>query len=200
MRLMANLRHHIEQVPPGQPFTAKTLLAHAPRTTVDQTLSRLARENLITKVARGTYVRPKHNALVGQVMPAAETVLKALATSTGETIAVHGVEAARRVQLSTQVSMRPMFYTSGRSRSLEVAGQTVTLEHIPLRWLEHAGTLVGDAIAAIHYLGKAQTTPETFAAIGRSLGKEDFITFKEALPSLPGWVSEHFYHYERSHE
>ncbi len=197
MKLMASLRQHIEQVPLGEPFTAKTLLAYAPRTAVDQTLSRLARENLIVKVARGAYVRPKTNALVGQVVPSVEQVLRVRASSAGETISLHGAEAARRFHLSTQVSTRPVFYTSGRSRKVEVAGQEVWLEHVPLRWLEHAGTPVGDAIATLHYLGKAQTTPETFAMLERSLGAENFATFKAALPSLPGWVSERFYEFER---
>lgn len=71
-------------------------------------------------------------------------------------------------------------------------------KHVPVRWLEHAGTPVGDAVAALHYLGKAQITPETFAALERSLGKEHFTAFKEALPSLPDWVSERFYEAERS--
>jgi Family of unknown function (DUF6088) len=197
MKLMASLRQHIERVPLGEPFTAKTLLAYAPRTAVDQTLSRLARENLIVKVARGAYVRPKTNAFVGQVVPSVEQVLQVRASSVGEMISLHGAEAARRFQLSTQVSTRPVFYTSGRSRGLEVAGQDVTLEHVPLRWLEHAGTPIGDAVAALHYLGKTQTTPETFAALERSLGTEQFTAFKATLPSLPGWVSERFYEYER---
>jgi hypothetical protein len=197
MKLMANLRQHVEKVPLGEPFTAKTLLAYAPRTAVDQTLSRLAKENVIVKVARGAYVRPKTNAFVGQVAPSVEQVLQILASSAGETVSVHGAEAARRFGLSTQVATRPVFYTSGRSRSIKVAGQEVWLEHVPGRWLEHAGTPMGDAVAALHYLGKTQTTPETFAVIGRSLSAEEVATFKEALPSLPGWVSERFYEFER---
>jgi hypothetical protein len=197
MKLMASLRQHIEKVPLGEPFTAKTLLAYAPRTAVDQTLSRLARENLIVKVARGAYVRPKMNAFVGQVVPPVEQVLQVLANSVGETVSVHGADAARRFQLSTQVSTRPVFYSSGRSRKVEVAGQEVWLEHVPLRWLEHAGTPMGDAVAALHYLGKTQTTPETFAALERSLGAKEFAMFKATLPSLPGWVSECFYEFER---
>jgi hypothetical protein len=196
MKLMARLKQHIETFPLGEPFTAKTLLAYAPRTTIDQTLSRLAKENLIVKVARGAYVRPKTNAFVGQVIPPVEQVLRVLANSAGETVSVHGAEAARRFQLSTQVSTHPVFYTSGRSRKVEIAGQEVWLEHVPLRWLEHAGTPTGDAVAALHYLGKIQTNPETFAALERGLG-EYFTAFKAALRSLPGWVSERFYEFER---
>jgi hypothetical protein len=198
MKLMESLRQHVEKVPLGEPFTAKNFLAYAPRTAVDQTLSRLAREKRIVKVARGAYVRPKTNALVGQVVPSTEQVLQVLASSGGETISLHGAEAARRFGLSTQVATRPVFYTSGRSRKLNVAGQEVTLEHVPLRWLEHASTPLGDAVAALHYLGKTQTTPETFAMFEHSLGTKQFKALKEALPSLPGWVSERFYEYERS--
>jgi hypothetical protein len=196
MKLMESLRRQIETFPLGEPFTAKTLLAYAPRTAVDQTLSRLARAKHIVKVARGAYVRPKVNALVGQVAPSVERVLQTLASSGGETIALHGAEAARRFGLSTQVATRPVFYTSGRSRSIKVAGQEVTLEHVPRRWLEHAGTPIGDAVAALHYLGKPQATPETFAALERNLGQH-FVKLKGVLPSLPGWVSERFYEFER---
>ena len=125
MRPAESLRQHIEKVPLGEPFTAKTFLAYAPRTAVDQTLSRLAREKLIVKVARGAYVRSKTNALVDQVVPPIEQVLQVLANSTGETISVHSAEAARRFQLSTQVATRPVFYTNGRSCKVEVAGQEV---------------------------------------------------------------------------
>lgn len=55
---------------------------------------------------------------------------------------------------------------------------------------------MGEAVAALHYLGKAQTTSKTFAALERGLG-EHFATLKEALPSLPGWVLERFYEYVR---
>ena len=70
-------------------------------------------------------------------MPDVHEVLKVIAEQSGETIPLHGAEAARRLKLSSQVPAIPIFYTSGRSRQiiigkLAVAPTTQVIENFNL--------------------------------------------------------------------
>lgn len=57
--------------------------------------------------------------------------MKSLAEKTGEIVVSHGAAAANTLGLSTQVPIREIFITSGRSRKLTFASRVVELKHVP---------------------------------------------------------------------
>lgn len=163
---------------------------------MDQALSRLGRAGEITRAARGLYYRPKTSRLAGPVPPEPQALAEALAKSRGESIAAHGAEAARRLGLSTQAPLSPVFLTSGRSRTVQSGQLRVQLRHAAPKELVLAGTPAGEALRALRYLGPKQVTPAIIAQVRDALPVAEFKTLREETNAMPGWLSDEFYRYE----
>ena len=178
----------IRKLPRGKPFTSARFLEHGTRGAVDRTLSRLVGAGEIQRLAHGVFVCPRARRFVGTVLPDIHEVVEAIARSNGETIQIHGAEAARRFRLSTQVPIAPVFHTSASTRTIRVAGITVRLVHTSnRRRLQFAGETTGVALSALWYLGKNNVTPETVAMIATALGPAEFERLRSA--DMPAWMA-----------
>ena len=183
------IRAGIRELPKGKPFTGERFLKHGSRGAVDRTLSRLAGQGEIHRVARGVFVRPRTSRFVGTVLPDILEVVEAIARNNGETVQVHGAEAARRFKLSNQVPTAPVFHTSASSRTIRVANITVRMVHTSnRRRLQFAGEAAGAALSALWYLGKNNVTSETVATIKSALGSAEFQKLLSA--DTPAWMSK----------
>jgi hypothetical protein len=190
MKTTGAIKALVEQLSVGEPFTTRVFMPLGPRTAVDQTLSRLVRAGAIARVGRGVFVKPRISAYVGAVTPEPLKVAQAIASANGETVQVHGAEAARRLELSTQMPTRAVFYTSGASRRLLVKGTSVELRHAAPRKLALAGRPAGLALSALWYLGKKQTTPVVLERIKNRLPPEEFEALKSAMAYMPAWMAQ----------
>ena len=174
----------------GEPFTLVELRELGPRGALDHALAYLTREEVIANVTRGIYVRPKVNPLVGRVPPSAESVVRAWATATESVVEIHGAEAARQFGLTTQMPMRPVYATSGRSRTMRIGELKIELRHAAPSRLLFAGTRVGRAYAALRYLGKDEVTASTIEAIKERLTPEEFTRLVSGRRLMPAWLNE----------
>ena len=187
MSTSAAIRTHIQSMPRGRPFTSSRFTAHGPRGAVDRALSRIVREGEIERVCRGVFVRPERNRFVGNAFPGVSDVVQVIARDRGETVQVHGAEAARRFGISTQAPTTPVFHTSASSRSIRIGNTKVRLIHTAnRRRLQLAGTPAGLALSALWYLGKDNVTPEKLNKIKSALSAEEFEKFRSA--DLPAWM------------
>lgn len=190
---MEAVRAHVGALPMGEPFTSSDLLPVGTRASVDQALSRLVRAGAIERITRGVFARPRSNPYVGKVPPAPEKVARAVARSSDSVIEVHGAEAAREFGLTTQVPMRSVYLTSGRSRVVHVGGVDIQMRHVADSRLLLAGRQAGRAFAALMYLGKNEVTGDTIATIRRCLPPAEFETLASSVSSMPSWLSDAFY-------
>ena len=149
---------------------------------------------LLTKPTRGVFTRPQQSRY-GPVPPGVFEL--ALAKANGAPIEIHGAEAARRLGLSTQTQVRPVYYTSGRSKTFQFGKLTVTLHHVSPRKLIAPGTTVGLVVSALWYLGKEEVTTEVLSKIKAKLSAEDFAALKAAAPKMPIWMSDALHNFEK---
>ncbi|MBS0289758.1 MAG: type IV toxin-antitoxin system AbiEi family antitoxin domain-containing protein [Proteobacteria bacterium] len=189
MRVAQHIRHKLEGIPLGQPFTSKELIGLGEESNIRKVLERLVKEEEIIRVTRGIYVRPKISRYVGRVPPSLEAVLETISTSTGEVFQVHGAEAVRQLGLSTQVPVKPLFLTNGRSRILSIGNIEVKLRKVSQRKLILAGTLAGIAVSALWYLTKEEISLKTIERIEQVLPAEEFEKLTAVKASLPSWVT-----------
>lgn len=192
------IRRRIEATPIGEPFTPTAFLECGSRASVDRTLSRLVKAGSIERVTRGVYVRPEVSRFVGKVTPEPLQVAKAVAKTTGAVVQVHGAEAARRLELTTQVPTQPVFLTSGPSKRVRVGKMEIRLQHVCQRKLALAGRPAGLALSAMWYLGKKEVTPALVEKIRRKLGSSEFDVLKSAAGSMPAWMSDAIFRNERT--
>jgi hypothetical protein len=187
----------VKRLPYGEPFTTRRFLSLGSRAAVDQTLTRMVKAGLLSRPVRGVYVRPKINRYVGEVAPEPQKVAEAIARETGAAVQVHGAEAARRMGLTTQVPITPVFYTSGPTRRFRLGKMEVLLKHISPRKLYLVGHPAGIALTALWYLGKKSVSLATIAQVRSTLTEQEYDRLLSAISMMPGWLRTTFANYEK---
>jgi len=172
----------------GTPISAKGLLHLGNRAAVDQALSRLAERGQLIRAGRGVYLRPVASRF-GARAPSVEQAIEALATQKGEIIVSNGAAAANALGLTTQVPVRSVYLTSGRSRKMHLGKQVVELRHAPRWQLALANQPAGEAVRALAWLGpeKAESALQT---LKRKLPAVAFGELVAAAPQFPTWLAK----------
>jgi hypothetical protein len=186
-RLTDQIMAHVEGLPAGTGVSAKALLHLGNRAAVDQALSRLVRRNRLVRAGRGLFLLPVHGRF-GTRAPSIEEAIRAMAAKGGEVIVPSGAVAANRLGLTTQVPVRFIYLTSGRSRIFHLGDQAVELRHAP-RWQLLLGDRpAGEAIRALAWLGP-EAAESRMAAVKARLAPGDFSELVAVAPQLPSWLA-----------
>ncbi|HHV91595.1 MAG TPA: type IV toxin-antitoxin system AbiEi family antitoxin domain-containing protein [Pseudomonas aeruginosa] len=174
-------------MPKGRPFVGAAFAQVGSRASVNKALSRLVQSGTLERVAHGVYMRPKTSKYTGKVVrPSALAVMEVITKANGETIQIHGAEAVRRLGLSTQMQVLPTFYTSGSTREIKIGNAVVRLRHVSKNRLQHAGTKVGVALTALHYLGKEGLSVKVASKIASALSNEELMQLQAC--KMPEWM------------
>ncbi len=186
-RLSEQILAHAKELPEGIPVSAKGLFHLGNRAAVDQALSRLAERGQLIRADRGVYVRPIASRF-GTRAPSIEQAVEALAAQRGEVIVSNGAAAANALGLTTQVPVRSVYLTSGRSRTMSLGKQVVELRHAPRWQLALANRQAGEAVRALAWLGpeKAEAALET---LKRKMPPIAFGELVAAAPQFPTWLA-----------
>jgi len=188
---MTNLAHqvleHAATMREGASVSAKALLHLGSRAAVDQALSRLARSGALLRAGRGVYVLPVKGKF-GARAPEVAKVVQEWASQRGETVVGSGAAAANALGLTTQVPVRQVFLTSGRTRKLKLGTQTVELRHAPPWQLLYPGQAAGEVIRSLAWVGPSGSA----AALGklkRKLHASELHAVTNARALLPTWLA-----------
>jgi hypothetical protein len=174
-------------LPEGTPVAAKSFLHLGHRAAVDQALSRLARGGQLIRASRGVYLLPVVSRF-GNRSPSVEQVISAMATQRGETIVPSGAAASNALGLTTQVPVRSVYLTSGRSRTLRLGRQAVVLKHAPRWQLALPQRPAGEAVRALAWLGPAKADA-ALSTLKRTLPPTAFNEIVAITPQLPTWLA-----------
>ena len=186
-RLSETILRYAQGQPEGTPVLAKALLHLGSRAAIDQALSRLVRRGALLRAGRGVYVLPIVSRF-GHRAPSAENTVEGLAAACGERIANSGAMAANVLGLTTQLPVKRVFLTSGRSRTLTLGREHVELRRAPPWQLVLAGRRAGDAIRALAWLGrdKAGTATEE---VRQRLSEDERRELGKVSAQMPGWLA-----------
>jgi hypothetical protein len=186
MSVSEAISNRVKHMQKGRPFAGAIFAETGPRGAVDKALSRMVKGGALERVTRGVYMRPKASKVLGRVRANPVTVMEVITRAKGEIIQIHGAEAVRRFGLSTQMQILPTYYTSGSSREIKVGNGVVRLRHVSRNRLQHAGSKVGIALTALHYLGREEATESVVSKIVKSLSHEEFQKLRICL--MPEWM------------
>ena len=189
----------IQRHPEGEPFKVGMFLEIAPMPTIRKALSKLVKFGALMRVMRGVYVRPEINRYVGPVTPPSEAILRLVAE--GETITLSGAEAAQRFGLITQMVLKEVYWTSGRTRQIRLTnGSIIYLRHSSPRKLALLGRPAGYALIALWGLGKTWLTSRHIHILRQKLPPEEFQALRGAEPLMPRWMKKKFLEEENNPE
>jgi hypothetical protein len=125
----------------------------------------------------------------GTRAPTTAKLVEQLAHQQGETIVAHGAAAANALGLTTQVPMRSVYLTSGRSRRLKLGAQTVELRHAPVWQLIFPGRAAGDVVRALAWLGP-EKAGEALRTLRNQLPSAEMKEVTSARARLPTWMAQ----------
>jgi hypothetical protein len=185
--LTEQILDHAGELPEGSPIAAKALLHLGNRAAVDQALSRLAERGQLIRAGRGLYLRPV-SSRHGVRSPSVQKAVDALASQKGEVIVPSGAAAANTLGLTTQVPMRLVYLTSGRSRTICFGNQAIELRHAPRWQLALANNPAGVVIRALAWLGP-EKADAALVALKRDLPPSTFNELIAVAPQLPTWLA-----------
>lgn len=188
IHLSEQILEYSRQLSGGGPIAAKSLLHLGSRAAVDQALSRLTERAQLVRVGRGVYLCPVKGRF-GTRLPSVEEAVEAIATQRGEVIVSSGAKAANELGLTTQVQVRPVYWTSGRTRKMNLGKQVVEFRHAPRWQLALAHKPAGQAVRALAWLGPEKAEP-ALQTIKRKLPAAAFRELVEAVPQLPTWLAQ----------
>lgn len=95
---------------------------------VTKLLAIFEKEGLITRIAKGVYVKAQKTRF-GILYPSAYELVKEIAKRDKAKVIPTGATAANRLGFSTQVPMNSVFLTTGSGRKLKLGNRKVTLKH-----------------------------------------------------------------------
>lgn len=172
----------------GVVWSARAFLHLGSRSAVDQALSRLARAGQLLRIGRGLYVRPITTRF-GTRAPTPEKVVEGVAALTGETVVPGGAAAASALGLSTQIPVRPVFLTSGRTRRIRLGRQVVQLQHAPPWQLRAPRSVAGQAMRALAWLGP-ELAPQAAKILKAKLPEAERQELFGARTGMPAWLAQ----------
>ena len=125
---------------------------------IRQTLSRLAKKGVITRLGLGLYILPKKDPIFGEVLPSAEEIALALAAKEKIKIRPAGAQALHKLGLTTQVPTKLIYITNGNNRTIKVGRITIRFKATSAKKLALSGELSSLIILALEDLGIDQIT------------------------------------------
>ncbi|MBX5167462.1 MULTISPECIES: DUF6088 family protein [unclassified Rhizobium] len=171
----------------GGVFTPSDFLDVAARATVDQALSRLAKNGKLRRLARGLYDFPKVHPQLGALSPTPDDVAKALARETGSQVQIAGARAANALGLSTQVPAKSTYLTNGPSRRVVLGKRVVDLRHASPKHLIAPGSAAGTVVQALRHVGAIRAA-DVGQIASRRLSASDKKTLASNAIQAPAWM------------
>ena len=155
---------------------------------VTKLLADFEKENLLTRIAKGIYVKARKTQF-GIIYPTAMEIVCQIAKRDRTKIIATGQTAENKLGFSTQVPMNTCFLTSGTPRQLKLGGRIVTLKHGVPKNFAYKGKLMPELVQALRSIGENNITDEDEKRIRQLLALyPENQTFNHDILLAPVWV------------
>lgn len=174
----------------GWVFTPEAFKDLGSRDAVASALKRYKQSGVIRPLARGLYDYPRIDTDLGMLAPSSDDIAKALAGRDALRLQPFGAYAANLLGLSTQVPLRIVYLTDGRSRTVHVGNRQIILRQTSPRNMATAGKSSGMVIQALRHIGKEQVNAEHIATLERRLDDAALKQLMKDIHYAPGWIAD----------
>ncbi len=157
---------------------------------VKMALSRLAKEQVILRLAQGIYLYPKIDPELGTLVPSIEEVAKALAKRDRVKITPSGIQAMHMLGFTTQVPMQVVYLTDGSPRKIKVGKRTITFKRKSPKQMALKGKYSSLVIQGLQELGMDNVTKAIKDLSKAALEKENAELLRHDMMIAPEWVAK----------
>lgn len=172
----------------GTLFFVENFLTIGTAKAMAKALERLTKQGELVRVARGIYVRPEIDPVIGPITPGIEAIAEAIARRDKARIIPTGVYALNRLGLSTQVPLNVVYLTDGAARKVKIRKRTITFKRATPKNVAAIGEISGLAIQALKTIGKTKVTTDEIVKIQKLLTKEKITHLQHDIRLAPDWI------------
>ena len=172
----------------GSLFFTEDFQRYGTAKAVSKALERLAKEQVITRVARGIYARLENDPLLGPVKPGTEAIAEAIRRRDRARIMPTGVAALHALGLSTQVPTNVVYLTDGAARKITVGRRKITFKKTTPKNLAAIGKISGLAIQALKEIGHHKITEIEIEIVLQHLAQEEPTRLEHDIRLAPEWI------------
>lgn len=176
----------------GWVFTPDYFKALGSRDAIASALKRHKKRGLIRQLARGLYDYPRKDSQLGLLQPSTDDIAKALAGRDATRIQPSGAYAANLLGLSTQVPMKAVYLTDGRSRMVQFGNRQIVLKHTTARNMATEGKISGLVIQALRHLGRENTDNQVIEQLDNRLDAAARKQLMKDILHAPAWIADIF--------
>jgi hypothetical protein len=174
----------------GWVFTPADFHDLGSRNAIALALMRYTRTGTIRQLARGLYDYPRQDRRLGFLSASTDDIAKALSGRDNLRLQASGAHAANLLGLSTQVPIRAVYLTDGRSRKVQLGKRQIILKHTTTRQMATAGRTSGLVIQALRWLGQRNVDDSIVGALRNKLSDNDKQQLLKDLRYAPAWVAD----------
>ena len=160
------------------------------RNAIASALKRHKKSGLIRQLARGVYDFPRMDAELGVLAPSSDDIAKALAGRDALRLQPSGAYAANLLGLSTQVPLRIVYLTDGRSRTVQVGKRQIILKQTSPRNMAMAGRISGLVIQALRHTGREYVDDQTIRVLKQRLDVDARKQLAKDIRYAPDWIAD----------
>lgn len=129
----------LNRIQRGVPFPIDSFYELGSETSVQKAFSRLVKEEVVARVSKGFYVRPKPLPSLPSIntTASANEVARVWAKKHGYKLVSQGLESAYHLGFQAQAPVKSVFWSNGPSRYFKVGNEVVEVKHkslSQLRW------------------------------------------------------------------
>jgi hypothetical protein len=176
------------RLPEGTPVASSMFLDLGTRPAIRNALLRLHRAQKLLRASRGIYVVPVVSRF-GSSAPSAHLLIEALSTQSGEDIVPSGATTANALGLTTQVPVQMVYWTSGKSRKLNLGKLVLHLEHVPAWQLTLAKEPAGEIVRALVWAGPERVHTVLKELEGKIPRTEILKVAHQQVSRFPNWLA-----------
>lgn len=170
----------------GWCFSSRDFSDFGEASAVRKALSRLVKQGIIRRIARGLYDYPKKHRIIGELAPDIQQAAQAIARKHSLTIQPSGSYAANLMGLTEQVPAKVVYLTDGRSKTVLVGNNEIFFKMTAQRFMELAGTRAGLFVQALKHIGETHVNDDVFLKAWQQLDQasKDLLIRKKSMAPL----------------
>ena len=158
--LSNKIRQRITKGKPGKIYFAKDFSDIGNDELINKALFRLEKSKILIRLSHGIYLYPFVDKELGIMLPAPETIAKAIAKRDNARILPTGNHAMNLLGLSTQVPMNVVYMTDGSPRKVNIGKRKITFKKTSPRNFMYKGKIIPLIVSALKAVGKDNVNTE----------------------------------------
>jgi hypothetical protein len=180
------VRRHVASVAYGKIFFTRDCLNYGRRAAVDQILCRLVRHEVITRVARGAFVKLKR----GVAIPSLADIALGKAKAFGRKPLLGAYAIARKLIGIGAAEHSNVIATDGATTSFNALDERIYLNCYAPRKLMLADTAHGQVIRLLWKVGRYNITDEMVRDATARLSQIEKAELRRSCHVMPAWLAD----------